>query len=226
MEWFKNYLNDRKQFTLYNGVESERQDLVCGVPQGSVLGPLLFIIYINDLPNSLKVTSAIMFADDSTIYKSHSNLRELFSVANTDLALLSEWFKSNKLLLNPSKTKYILFHHARKTPNTEGLELQINNETLQRTHTAKFLGIYIDDNWKWNNHIDHILTKVARSLYLLRTTRKYVYKEDLKTLCYTIIYPYITFGIEVWGCANKALLDRILHYAKASYSLYWDGSLS
>ena len=139
MEWFKNYLNDHKQFTLYNGVESERQDLFCGVPQGSVLGPLLFVIYINDLPNSLKATSAIMFADDSTIYKSHSNLRELFSVANTDLALLSEWFKSNKLLLNPSKTKYILFHHARKTPNAEGLKLQIDNGTLQRTHAANFL---------------------------------------------------------------------------------------
>ncbi len=86
LDWFKNYLNDRKQFTLYNGVESEMQDLVCGVPQESVLGPLLLIICINDLPNSLNATSAIMFADDSTIYQSHSNLREPFWVANTGFA--------------------------------------------------------------------------------------------------------------------------------------------
>ena len=102
---------DRKQYVLYDKTASLVKDIPCGVPQGSVLGPLLFIIYTNDLPNCLNVCKAILFADDTTIYCSSNNIQDLYIKANYELESLSEWFRSNKLSLNVSKTNFVIFNH-------------------------------------------------------------------------------------------------------------------
>ena len=109
LQWFEHYLTGRKQYVMYNNTQSSMQYITCGVPQGSVLGPLLFLIYINDIPNCLKHSKSIVFADDTAIFASCNNLNTLFNNVNGDLANLINWFRANKLSLNIAKTNYILF---------------------------------------------------------------------------------------------------------------------
>ena len=114
LEWFKSYLNDRKQLVEYNGSQSELQEISCGVPQGSVLGPLLFILYTNDLPACFKHSNGILFADDTTVYYSHQDLVLAYKLITDDLEILDDWFKANKLSLNISKTNHVVFHPANR----------------------------------------------------------------------------------------------------------------
>ena len=109
LQWLKNKLTGRKQYILYNNTQSSKQYITCGVPQGSVLGPLLFLIYINDIPNCLKHSKSIVFADDTTIFASCNNMNTLYNNMNDDLANLINWFKANMLSLNIAKTNYLLF---------------------------------------------------------------------------------------------------------------------
>ena len=109
LEWFKHYLTGRKQYVLYNNTQSSKQYITCGVPQGLVLGPFLFLIYINDIPNCLKYSKSIVFADDTTIYASCKNMNTLYNNMNDDLSNLINLFKANMLSLNIAKTNYLLF---------------------------------------------------------------------------------------------------------------------
>ena len=113
-QWFKSYLTGRKQFTSIKGVNSSLKELLCGVPQGSILGPLLFILLINDLPNATDFFN-ILYADDTTLQKSSNDLKNLFNEANLELEKLSDWFKANKLTLNVSKTKHTIFRDQSNT---------------------------------------------------------------------------------------------------------------
>ncbi len=109
MDWFRNYLCDRTQHADINGYRSDQKPVTCGVPQGSVLAPPLFLLYINDLPVCLNLAKANFVADDTTIYYKHTGLTELYRIVNSDLNVLPNWFKESKLCLNANKTKYILF---------------------------------------------------------------------------------------------------------------------
>ena len=108
LEWFKNYLSNRKQYVSYNSCDSELKDIVCGVPQGSILGPLLFILYVNDITNTSDVLEFILFADDTTILYSHPNIENQINRINEELKEVSNWFKANKLSVNASKTNYMI----------------------------------------------------------------------------------------------------------------------
>ena len=143
LEWFRSYLVQRKQFVSFGGHSSKVLTMPCGVPQGSVLGPLLFIIYTNDTPNALTHSKAILFADDTTLYYKSKDISELFRNVNNDLFALNDWFRANKLSLNVSKTNYMLFNtHQPRPPN---LGLSIGDDKLEQVKSTKFLGIHIDD---------------------------------------------------------------------------------
>ena len=109
LDWFRSYLTDINMYVDYKGITSKEHNINYGAPQGSVLGPLLFILYTNNLPNTLTVSKSILFADDTTIYYSHSNLNTLYTNLNKDLQILNDWFKTNKLSLNVSKTQYMMY---------------------------------------------------------------------------------------------------------------------
>ena len=151
LNWFRSYLDERKQFVHYNGCDSKTSTVECGVPQGSVLG-LLFIIYTNDLPDSLHNSRTLLFADDTTVYISGIDITLLYSKMTEDLAKLSDWFRANKLSLNISKTNYILFSNTdHQIPSLPKLKLA--NQVIQKTTSLKFLGLIIDDKFKWDQHI-------------------------------------------------------------------------
>ena len=114
LKWFRSYLQNRSQYVYYNGKKSKILNVTCGVPQGSILGPLLFLIYMNDLPHCLTNSKAILFADDTTLYASADNIPYLYDLINHDMANLTDWFRANKLSLNASKTNYMLFSPKKK----------------------------------------------------------------------------------------------------------------
>ncbi len=144
LSWFKSYLQDRVQYVYLNGHESQRKIIKYGVPQGSVLGPLLFLVYINDFVNVSDILHKILFADDTNLLFSHKNLIALQEIANKELEKVDLWFKCNKLSLNIKKTNYIVFHSSRNKSYTDHIQLHINGQSIDRVNTTKFLGIHLD----------------------------------------------------------------------------------
>ena len=146
------------QFVSLNGHISERKPVLCGVPQGSILGPLLFITYRNDIEMSSRMLQFILFADDSNIFLSHPDPEQLTQMFNDELKSVSNWIKANKLSLNLDKTSYMLFSNKITTmPN----DIILNDTVIQRVRSVKLLGLVIDEKLSWKAHIDNICKIIA-----------------------------------------------------------------
>ena len=152
LKWFQSYLFDRKQFVSFNGESSGLLVNNCGVPQGSVLGPLLFLLYINDLPNISKVLNFYLFADDTNIYYESNSLNELEKTVNKELSKLYLWLNVNRLSLNIDNTNFIIFHPFNK-PSKQNVTIKINKKTLNEKECIKYLGVIIDSSLSWKHHI-------------------------------------------------------------------------
>ena len=213
--WFRNYLTNRKQVVTINGINSDQRDITVGVPQGSVLGPILFLILINDLPNAVAFLS-ILFADDTTFQLNGKNPSELYDKANIELEKASEWFACNKLTLNISKTKYMLFRHKATNVNLEQLNIKMNNIVLERigadlkTKSFKFVGLNIDENLSWEAHINKLKTKLAFSNHLISKVKNIFPRDTLITLYNCLFKPHIEYGIIAWGGAPKNKLRGVI----------------
>ena len=209
LEWFRSYLTNRKQYVQIKDEKSATETITYGVPQGSVLGPLLFIIYTNDLPKSLIKTKTILFADDTTIFKSSNNIETLYSAMNEDLRILEDWFKANKLSLNASKTNYILFRNKKSEFNYTRCKLMINGKEIGLVSKTKFLGIIIDQHLEWKYHIDMCKKKISSGNYVLKSLKNSLTTSILTTIYYSMIHPYISYGLMLWGSAYKSYLHMI-----------------
>ena len=178
-KWFKSYLENRKQIISFDKRRSTKcRNIICGVPQGSILGPLLFLIYVNDLYIAAPEITAVMFADDTSLFLSDKNIENLFSKMNDELKNVSIWFKANKLSLNITKTKFSLFHPSRKKRNipVNLPKLEIDNTKIKRECVTKFLGLLIDENLTWKPHIDSVNTKISKSVGILYKSRNMLNK--------------------------------------------------
>ena len=145
-----------------NGRKSDSLLITCGVPQGSILGPLLFFLCINDLPNTSKLLSFHLFADDTNIYCSSKNLNDLELILNQELNAVAEWVKSNRLALSILKTNFVLFHFKRLKPY-KSLNLKIDGVNIQEVSTVKYLGVTFDSNLTWKNHVNELCLKLSKT---------------------------------------------------------------
>ena len=217
--WFKNYLSEREQFVSINGVESEKMEMVCGVPQGSVLGPLLFLIFINDLPNATNFLT-LLFADDTTFQISDIDSEFLFDKANIELEKASNWFNANKLTLNVKKTKYMLFLDKNQTNSVNPFQIKIGDKIVEQVGTNckekyfKFVGHVLDDTLSWVGHVEHISKKLASSNYAINATKHFLPKKVRLTLYHSLFDSHLNYGNLLWSCSNKKSLDKIENLQK------------
>ena len=212
INWFKSYLTNRKQFTFINGFSSSVNFISCGVPQGSVLGPLLFLLYINDLPNISKKLDFFLFADDTNIYFEAKTFSQLEKKMNKELKKLYTWLIVNRLALNISKTNFIVFHPQNK--EKKRITIRINKYTIQEKNEIKYLGVILDASLTWKQHIDKLIKKLNKATAMLYKVRPYVNERTMLTLYYSLIYSHLTYATEVWGNASKTNINRILTIQK------------
>ena len=211
IKWFESYLKDRNQFVNFENNDSDKRNILCGVPQGSILGPLLYLIYVNDIFMACDST-ILSYADDTTMVSSHPNLKQLYLNANSLVDKLYTWFCANKLSLNAGKTKYIVIRPKHKKCNLDHLILSINGIPLQRIGegcsetSTKFLGIYLDESLSWKAHISHINKKISRALFAIKQIKHVFPYEILQTLYHALIFPHIEYGIIAWGSASSSIL--------------------
>ena len=212
-KWFENYLLNRKQYVQIDQSQSNLCKIDCGVPQGSILGPLLYLIYVNDIDKSTD-SKILSFADDTSLYASNMDVKKLFSDVNTSVNLLFEWFCANQLSLNASKTKYIVIRAPTSHSDMSNLSIKINNTVLERIgsgqteNSTKFLGIIIDEHLTWKYHLNHINNKISRALFAIKQMKHILPQESLRTLYFALIQPHLNYGVLAWGKANQAAINK------------------
>lgn len=204
LNWFKSYLTDRKQKTKVNNVTSRTIDNKYGVPQGSILGALLFILYINDLPNILKNSEIIMYADDTLIFTEADTEQTCRENLEQDMLNINNWLKMNKLKLNESKTKLMEINMN----NSE--DFKINDEIIEKVDNIKYLGFIIDKDLKLKNHIDYICRKIGKKIGFFKRIRNKVSTLTAITIYNTIIKPHFEYGSTIlYTCCNKQQISRL-----------------
>ena len=213
LQWLRSYLSNRMQCVEIGDVQSELEFIKCGVPQGSVLGPLLFLIYINDIVNSSTIFKFILFADDTSLYYSCKNARTIEETVNRELAKISDWLSANRLSLNVGKSKLLYF-----TNNDRGIlkdiDIRINNQILAEVSNAKYLGVYIDNKLQWDTHINNIKLRLSKGVSILAKIRHYVPSSVLRSLYFTFINSHIDYNLLNWGTAPTANFDKISSKAR------------
>ena len=199
--WFRSYLTNRQQFVSVNGFNSTKQTMNYGVPQGSVLGPLLFLIYINDLNKVIKFSTIQHFADDTNLLFVDKSLKKIQKYINLDLKFLCKWLKANKISLNASKTELIIFRDPRKK-STHELKIKIDGKKLIPSNYVKYLGILIDCHLNWHAHENELLSRLSRAIGMLCKIRHFVNHKTLCMIYHGIFSSILMYGSQIWGQHN------------------------
>ena len=197
----------------FNGRKSTSRPLETGVPQGSILGPLLFLIYINDLPSSTELKSVI-FADDTNLLISGNSLRQIVDTLNSELSLVSDFFKANQLKLNAKKTKMVCFWKKGQPPDMSNVVVMLDGEILNFEEEAVFLGLTLDSNLNWEKHCTKVANKISRNNSLINRMKNFLPPSSLKLLYNSFIQPHIQYGQAVWGGCSGQNKQRIITIQK------------
>ena len=214
LEWIISYLSNRKQYTEFDGIMSSLEPVTAGVPQGSILGPLLFLIYVNDLPAALTKLRPIMFEDDTNLVIEGKDINELKQIVDHELQDLVDYFRANKLKLNVEKTKIICFRKKGIVlPN--GINIKIEDTNLELADSASFLGICLDCNLSWERHCHETANKISKTTGILGRIKNFLPTAALKIVYDSLIMSRVQYGLEIWGgCDNSKGKKRLLGIQK------------
>jgi hypothetical protein len=241
LNWFKNYLDGRTQRVEIDGVLSDICEIVISIMQGSILGPILFLCYINDFPRCTELLS-LLFADDTTGLVAGPELGPLITKANTELQKIATWFRANRMAVNVSKTKYIIFKPKNKKIHiNHGEGVIFNNNKLVghqdpykmyelgRIHNDnpnvndrayKLLGVWLDENLSFDYHCNTICTKISQSNYIINKCKHILPKKSLRTLYYSLVHPHLLYCLPIYGCTSRKNINKITVLQKNQFVLY------
>jgi Reverse transcriptase (RNA-dependent DNA polymerase)/Endonuclease/Exonuclease/phosphatase family len=233
LSWFRNYLTGRKQFVFINGVSSNLLDILIGVPQGSILGPLLFLVYINDLPLCSKLLS-LLFADDAALVAKHKNLDTLVEIVNAEFKKVTHFFRFNRLSLHHDKTKFMLMSYSPEVArsnvniyidNNDNPNNQLPIYPLSQVNESsdipaiKYLGVFIDPKLNFRYHVNQISTKLSKAFFFLRKSKHFLTLSALKSLYYSLIHCHITYALPVWSSTSANIIKPIITKQKIAIRL-------
>ena len=206
--WMKSYLSNRKQYVSLDSYSSGHKTINIGVPQGSILGPILFLIFINDLPLSSETLKTTLFADDTTLSLAHSNYLELVPILNRELSAVHDWTVNNKLTVNVEKTELMIFSNQRI--NYSDNEIELDGEYLKFTDCSMFLGLKLDCKLKFSDHISNITDKISKNVGIFYKIKDNLSLEARKTYYYSFVYPYLTYNVISWGSTYQCHLESVV----------------
>jgi hypothetical protein len=208
--FFHSYLSDRHQYTIFNGIQSRVNVIDTGVPQGSVLGPLFFLLYVNDITTCLTHQKVTLFADDTSVLLHNKDLSKLKKESEDTLSKLYDWLICNKLSINWKKTNYLIFHHKNRLIPNDLNYIKLNNDNMiKRVEHTVYLGITIDEHLTWEKHIRKLCQSLSSCYNMFYNLRYKITNEFKKRLYYALVYSRISYGIELYGSCSKTLLNRV-----------------
>ena len=202
-------LSNRRIRTSVNNVLSDEKLITKGVPQGSLLGPLLFIIFVNDINSAFSACKVHLYADDTVIYYSHKNVKEVENVLNKELNSLEAWMNNNNLKINYDKTVCMLLGTHNMLKKQALLNIKINEQQLSQVKSFKYLGVHVDEKLKWDVHIEQTRNKLSKMVNYLGRLRQFVNMSELKLIYNSIILPHFDYGDVVWQSASSKSLTQL-----------------
>lgn len=209
IKWFKSYLSERSQRVYFNGALSCSKSLDCGVPQGSCLGPLLFSIFTNDMPYILSKATLTMFADDTTLYYAAPTCSELNQVLSCEISKLYNWIKTNKLVLNISKTMSIIFGSKYRLSDNPKINIQVNGQNIQQVKKVKLLGLWLDSTLSWSDHINTVVAKMGRAVAVVRKCAQFLNSQLFSRVVCTLVLCHLDYCSVVWSAASSSHLKKL-----------------
>ena len=203
LNWFRSYLSGRMQAVNINSTLSDFKHVNIGIPQGSILGPLLFIIYVNSLPDCINC-KCVMYADDTTLLFKSADSTSLQFHMNDCMSKIVHWFKINKLTLNIKKTKYMIFGTNNALRNFDDISLNYGNDIIERVYKFKYLGVIFDPTLAWNEHVDYISSVVSKRIGVIRRVKFYLPPATLSLLANSLVFPHFDYCSPVWtNCISE-----------------------